>query len=143
MPDKTAKKRTNGSRYERLFVKDKVEVASFSENAVHAVFGVMGEEDTFDDAQTEAGPGHFPFMGFFTSVISVPDFFGFIFGDACTVIVNVHSYAVSFYTVKAQLYVFVVAGIIYGVADEVGEHLKDFSSSATTITSGSMSLRIS
>ena len=86
----------------------------------------MGEEDAFDNAQTEAGPGHFPFMCFFTSVISVPDFFGFIFGDACTVIVNVHSYAVSFYTVKAQLYVFVVAGIIYGVADEVGEHLKDF-----------------
>ena len=78
MPDKTAKKRTNGSRYERSFVKDKAEVASFSENAVHAVFGVMGEEDTFDDAQTEAGPGHFPFMVFFTSVISVPDFFGFI-----------------------------------------------------------------
>ena len=38
----------------------------------------MGEEDAFDDAQTEAGPGHFPFMVFFTSVISVPDFFGFI-----------------------------------------------------------------
>ncbi len=78
MPDKTAKKRTNGSRYERSFVQNKVEVASFSENAVHAVFGVMGEEDAFDNAQTEAGPGHFPFMVFFTSVISVPDFFGFI-----------------------------------------------------------------
>ena len=64
MPDKTAKKRTNGSRYERSFVRDKAEVVSFSENAVHAVFGVTGEEDAFDNAQTEAGPGHFPFMRF-------------------------------------------------------------------------------
>ena len=103
--------------------KDKVEIGAFTEGGRDGKLGVVGEQDVFDNGQTQACADDSAAVFFVDAVVAVPNVFELFFGDAVAVVDDVDAYLVAGHRL-ADDDGFVVADVVDGVVDEVIEHLR-------------------